>query len=241
MRMSHYIQGFLGIVIAPLFGQEFCCDGGFSIERAVQLGRASESGPTAGGFSIRLLTDRHADSKAGRPGLSEVTAEQRMAEYLSQVNSSHRFALYLRTQHGEAIDVWLGGNRSFERRVLRGSNPFLLGDGSEIVFIAKTASGLSVYCRTRAPGTVEWATVALTELANVLGIDGRVNQPLSLIWGDNPWFFGDGDWSFPSFLPSMGWSYPPASRFEPPKFRCSMAGIGRQISCWTGRVTSTLH
>jgi hypothetical protein len=208
--------------------QAYCCDGGFSAENALAMAR-NLAIPDWAPVRLYQLSDRHEDM-APRFGVSERGVEDLVKDFLREAAVPRRVALYLRTPRGEAIDLWDGSRRSFERRVVSGDNPFLLPSGAEILYIVSLGvNSVRVYCRARAGGTGEVGRRLLDEAAPLFGARASVE----VVWGDNPWLYGD--WAFPAFVPALGWLGPPPMVVRPARFRCRRSAGSSGESC-TGMV-----
>jgi hypothetical protein len=157
--------------------------------------------------------------------LTDRNIESRVADFMKEAAIRRHFGLYLSTPRGEAVDVWDGFQRAFERRVTPGLNPFILPVGAEIVFMTSSAGYVKVYCRIRAAGTEAIGRKLLSELTEILGDQTAIE----VIWADSPWFFGE--LVLPPFLPVLGWAGPPPNLVRPPQFRCRLKPAGHVVSC----------
>lgn len=194
------------------------------MNRAIVVARDSARLESAA-VKLYILSDRR-DDQGLRGGATDRGIEAVTADHLREAAIPRHFALYLSTSHGEAIDLWDGFHRSFERRVLSGSNPYLLvRSKAEIVFVEVSSEYVRFYCRTRAPGTAETGRVLMAEVTELVGHNHRIQ----VIWDDNPWFFGE--LTFPPFLPMLGWAGPPPQEIRNPRYRCWQGGPDESMKC----------
>ena len=182
-----------------------CVDDGCSTGNSPVRGRGSSSTGEMGALlrgrvqPIKGSGSRHGDSEgqkvlnADDPGKQprvrpscrrpHLNAEVAVT-LLMATRQSERVALFFQTAAGTAIDFWDGPDSMFERRVLRGKNPFQVTPSIQIITYARRADDRwAVYCVTS-----NWSSTAEDDELRRLIRNLFPSGAIDIVVGDSPFY-----------------------------------------------------
>jgi hypothetical protein len=182
-----------------MFKHALCCEGPFTEERAMANARTIARDHPEAQVKIIILTDDK--TQFGRLGTSEDSYIHLRNRHLASRNRATRTALYLETNSGVSFDFWDGSRKGFSRKILRGENPFLLGNGIELIAIVGRGAFVDVYCVSSQPSDPAHDKMTEALLGRILP-----GQELRLIISGSP--FHHEIMTLLPFLPVHGWAWP---------------------------------
>jgi hypothetical protein len=107
---------------------ESCCEGGYSREKALALISKIAKGRNSG---TQMIMASNAESEV-RVSHFDIDQATEISLLLAR-KTRERLTLLLQTPQGTAVDFWDGPEGIFERRLLRGRNPFQLTSSIQLI------------------------------------------------------------------------------------------------------------
>lgn len=178
-----------------------CCKGGYTRDKALQLARNIADSRDA---DVKMILVSSTDSgfRGTAPGVSfEVSLRLMMGG-----KRTERLAFLFQSPSGLAVDFWDGPDGTFERRVLKGQNPFQLTPSIQFGSYRRVGNSVVVACISSS-----WKSTAEdTELGRVLRRLFPQGE-IEIVLGNGPFFDILLD---PLMLPLHGWSWVPSESAE---------------------------
>ena len=176
----------------------YCCKGGYTRDKALSLARSIADSRDA---KVKMVLVSSIDS--GYRGSAPHASFEVSLRLLMGGKRTERLALLLESPSGLAVDFWDGPDGTFERRVLKGENPFQLTPLIQFGAYRRVGNSVVVACISSS-----WKSTADdAELGRVLRRLFPDEGEIEVVVGNGPFFDILLD---PLMLPIHGWSWVPS-------------------------------